>query len=79
MDFPFVPGWEVIVKRLLEIGGNGAALLGVLICLVAGGARVAGAYYLMGFELMTLFTGGMGLMLMACLAKLHLLVMATRK
>ena len=67
------------MKHLLETGGNGVALLGVLVCLVAGGARVAGAYYLMGFELMTLFIGGMGLMLGACLAKLHLLVMATQK
>ncbi len=67
------------MKHLLETGGNGAALLGVLVCLVAGGARVAGGYYLMGFELMTLFIGGMGLMLGACLAKLHLLVMATQK
>ena len=48
------------MKHLLETGGNGVALLGVLVCLVAGGARVAGAYYLMGFELMTLFIGGMG-------------------
>ena len=67
------------MKLLLESGGNGAALLGVLVCLVAGGARVAGVYYFMGFELLTLFTGGMGLMLAGCLAKLHLLVMATRK
>ena len=67
------------MKHLLETGGNGAALLGVLVCLVAGGARVAGAYYLMGFELMTLFIGGMGLMLGACLAKLHRLLMATQK
>ena len=67
------------MRNLLETGGNGVALLGVLLCLVAGGARVAGVYYLMGFELMTLFTGGMGLMLGACLAKLHLLVMATQK
>ena len=67
------------MKHLLETGGNGAALLGVLLCLVAGGARVAGAFYLMGFELMTLFIGGMGLMLGGCLAKLHLLVMATQK
>ena len=67
------------MKHLLESGGNAAALLGVLLCLVAGGARIAGASYLMGFELMTLFTGGMGLMLTACLAKLHLLAMVTQK
>ena len=79
IGFPFVPGREVTVKLLLESGGNGAALFGLLLCLLAGGARVAGVYYLMGFELMTLFTGGMGLMLAACLAKLHLLVMATQK
>jgi type IV secretory pathway VirB2 component (pilin) len=69
---------EVVVKTILERLGNGAAIVGVLLCLMAGLARVAGAFYLGGFELMTLFMGGMALMLAACLAKLHLLGMAGR-
>ncbi len=63
------------MEQLLERSGNAAAILGVLLCLGAGLARVAGAYYVMGYEAMTLFTGGMGLMLAACLAKLHALGM----
>lgn len=69
---------EVAMKRLLQLGGDGAALLGVVVCLASGLARIAGGYYLLGFELMTLFTGGMGLMLAACLAKLQLLGMKER-
>jgi hypothetical protein len=61
------------MKRHLERLGNAAAIAGLLLCLAAGSGRVLGAYYIAGFEAMTLYTGGMGLMLAACLAKLHLL------
>ena len=64
------------MKELLEKLGNAAAVLGVALCFVAGLARVAGLFYLAGFELMSLFLGGMGFMLGACLAKLHVLGMA---
>lgn len=61
------------MKRTLEGLGNVAGLGGVTICAVAGIARIVGFIHLGGFELMTLFIGGMGLMLGACLAKLHVL------
>jgi hypothetical protein len=51
------------------IGSAGAAL-----CLVSGGVRVVGIYDVAGYELRTLFLVGTGLMVMACLAKLHVLV-----
>jgi hypothetical protein len=61
------------MKRNLERLGNAAAAAGLLLCLASGAGRVLGAYYIAGFEAMTLYTGGMGLMLAACLQKLHVL------
>ena len=59
------------MKKLLEIAGNIAALLGIVACLVAGIARLTGHHYFLGYEAVTLFIGGIALMVMACLAKLQ--------
>lgn len=61
------------MKQIVERLGNAAAVLGIFLCVVAGVARVVGLYHVVGFEAITLYVGGMGLMLMACLAKLHFL------
>ena len=62
------------MKNLLELLGNAAAVLGVLACLVAGLVRALGIYAIVGgFDAMTLFIGGMGFMVAACLVKIHLL------
>jgi hypothetical protein len=58
---------------LLDMGANIVAVVGILVCAVVGVARLLGNYYFLGYEAMTLFTGGMGLMLFAALVKLHLL------
>ena len=65
------------MKNTIELLGNAAGILGVLLCLVAGLGRMAGYFYLAGFEPMSLYVGGMGFMLGACLAKLHVLGMAS--
>ena len=59
---------------ILKIGGNVVLLLGLIICTVAGAARLAGAHYLFGLESITLFNGGAVLLIVACLAKLELLL-----
>ena len=59
------------MKKLLEIMGNIAASLGIVACLLAGVARLAGNHYFLGYEAVTLFIGGIALMVMACLAKLQ--------
>jgi len=59
------------MNKLLKIVGNIAALLGILACLVAGVARLAGNHYFFGYETVTLFIGGIAFMVMACLAKLQ--------
>lgn len=59
------------MDKILEIIGNVAAVAGILTCLIAGVARIGGSYHLLGFEAVTLFIGGISLMLMGCLAKLQ--------
>ncbi len=59
------------MEKGLDLIGNIVGAAGVLVTLVAGVSRLSGSYHLLGFELVTLFTGGIALMVMACLVKLH--------
>lgn len=54
--------------------GNLAAIVGILLCLVAGLARLGGMFYLAGFESMTLLNAGVAIMVAAILLKVELLV-----
>ena len=57
--------------KTLGIIGSVVGIIGILICLSAGLVRVTGGHWLFGFEAFTLFLGGIGVMMMACLAKLQ--------
>ena len=59
------------MANFLGLTGNIFTVLGLLLFVVAGIARLGGAHYLMGYENMTLFIAGIGLLVLACLAKLH--------
>ena len=61
------------MTKLIHMAGNVAALLGIFICLVSGMSRLMGNWETAGYASMTLFTLGIGLMVFACLAKLHVL------
>ena len=61
------------MSKLFVLAGNGLGLIGVLVCAVAGVSRLTGAFYTAGFQTMVLFNVGVGLMVAACLAKLHAL------
>lgn len=61
------------MNRLVEVVGNVVGVVGILVCLTAGLARLAGSWYVAGFQTMVLFQVGIGLMVTACLAKLHAL------
>jgi len=65
------------LDKLILWVGHVAALLGILLCAISGFARLSGAYLLAGMEAGTLFSLGVGLMVFACLAKLHLLIERT--
>ena len=60
------------MRKLLETAANIAGVLGPAICLVAGLARVSGHFHLAGYEVMTLFTGGMAIMVFGILLKLEM-------
>jgi hypothetical protein len=59
------------MEKMVDIIGTVLGVLGILVCLLAGVSRVAGSHYLLGFETITLFIGGISVMVAACLAKLH--------
>lgn len=55
----------------LELAGSISGIVGVLVCLSAGLARIAGYYYILGYESTTLFNVGVGMMVFGCLVKLQ--------
>ena len=59
------------MDKVLDLLGNVVGGAGVITCALAGGTRLLGGYHLLGFESVTLFIGGIALMVMACLVKLH--------
>jgi len=60
--------------KIIEGLGNAAAIVGIVLGLFAGIVRLAGNYHLAGFEAMTLFNVGVGLMVFSALVKLELLI-----
>lgn len=66
------------MNRILELAGDITGFLGILLCLLSGGARLAGQFYFAGFETITLFMGGMALMLASCVLKLEVLTQKAR-
>jgi len=64
---------EEPMNKLIEVVGNIVAGLGVLTCLGSGLARLGQYWNVVGFQTMILFNVGVGLMVLGCLAKLHLL------
>lgn len=61
------------MDNVIDVVRKTAAATGILVCFVAGTARLLGNYHVAGFEAMTMFEGGMGLMIFSCVAKLHLM------
>lgn len=59
------------MHKNIVFAGTVCGVLGALICAVSGLARVAGYYYVLGFQSTTLFTVGVGLMVFACLLRLE--------
>jgi type IV secretory pathway VirB2 component (pilin) len=60
-------------KDFLGTVANIVATIGVVICAVSGLNRLLGNYHLLGYEAMTLFTGGISLMIFSALIKLHII------
>jgi hypothetical protein len=63
----------------LTLAGSLSGILGALICFIAVLARIAGYYYLAGYQSTTVFSMGVGMMVFACLVKLESLPNQTRE
>jgi hypothetical protein len=61
------------MNTLLANIGTVAGIIGILVCLIAGLARLGGFYYLAGFESVTLLNTGVALMVLAILMKVELI------
>jgi len=59
------------MQTIFGLGATLAATIGTLVCLISGVMRIVGHFHVLGFESMTLFTGGMALMLFAALLKIE--------
>ena len=66
------------MQKLLDYVGSAAGVVGMLLCAVAGFARITGEFYIGGYEATTLFIVGIGIMVFACMAKLQCLVLLGR-
>jgi hypothetical protein len=59
------------VNKSIVFAGRVTGIIGTAVCAISGLARVAGMYYVLGFESTTLFTVGMGLMVFSCMIRLE--------
>jgi len=59
------------MEALTRYLGLASAVIGALLCAVAGVARLMGGYFVANFEATTLFMVGIGLMVFACTLKLY--------
>lgn len=62
------------MEVLLVALGRLAGIAGALVCAIAGGARLTGAYWLGGFQVTTLLQVGVALMVLGCLCFLAVLL-----
>ncbi len=67
------------MERLILLAGNLVAVIGLLMCLGAAMVRLSGHFHLYGYSAMTIFMAGTGLIVIACLAKLEVLLLRSRK
>ena len=54
------------MDRLMMLAGRVGGLLGLLLCTVAAGGRLAGLYWIGGFQLATLMQAGIAAMVAGC-------------
>ena len=59
------------MNQILDKVGLVGGLVGIILCVVSGALRLAGNWQFHGFDLMTFFILGMGLLIAACFLKLQ--------
>ena len=66
------------MKEKIALLSNIAGILGIVLCAVAGLFRLTGQFYVGGYEALTVFNGGVGVMLFSALLKLELIYQANK-
>ena len=62
------------MEKIIELVGNIAAIIGIIFCTVSGFYRLIGHYNISNLiHTESIFLLGVGMMVFACLVKLHLL------
>jgi hypothetical protein len=61
------------MNKLVDYIATASAILGVTLTIGSGLARMLGMFYLGNFQIMTVFNGGMGLMLIGIVGRLYTL------
>ena len=67
------------MDKLIAYGGNLFALSGICLCLVAVAGRLSGSFVMFGTQNVTIFIGGIALIVMSCLFKLEQLIRMLRR
>ena len=66
------------MKEKIALLSNIAGILGIVLCAAAGLSRLTGQFYVGGYEALTVFNGGVGVMLFSALLKLELIYQANK-
>ena len=59
------------MDKFIDVAGNVSAVLGILLCVASGIARIASIWEILDFGTVAVFNVGVGLMVFSCWAKLH--------
>ena len=59
------------MDKLISTLGYALAMLGFILCAIAGGARLVGMFHISSYEVMTLLQVGTALMVAACMIRLY--------
>jgi len=59
------------MTTLLATTGTISGIVGILLCTIAGMARLSGSFYLLGYEANSLLMVGIAFITMACFIKLE--------
>jgi hypothetical protein len=67
------------MQKILKSVADVAGIIGVLLCIFAGMARILGTFHIGGYESLTLFNIGMGGMIFSILLKVDILSREIRR
>ena len=59
------------MESLVGKMGYGSAVIGFLLCAVAGVTRLSGNYHVLNYEALTVLQAGTALMVLACMIRLY--------